>query len=233
VGDLPRLSRRNRESRSCRLATIFDSIAVLACDSRRCVDYPLCGMTRPFTSMPARLEQSLNLERFGGWLAVLANVGVIAGLVLLAVEIRQNSQIVRADALANLLAGQSSAETAFMGDDTAAAMATALVSPAEMTDEEILQMWAYLNTAVISAEQTYSMYSLGLATQSDRESAAKKAADWISYPFARIWWGEMKTNFPTNLADDIDAALLDLDPGYLQKQFEGMKRGLQNIKSKQ
>jgi hypothetical protein len=27
---------------------------------------------------------SLNLERFGGWLAVLANVGVIVGLVLLA-----------------------------------------------------------------------------------------------------------------------------------------------------
>jgi hypothetical protein len=184
-------------------------------------------------SLQALLEMSLNLERFGGWLAVLANVGVIAGLVLLAVELRQNSQLVRAQAVASLLAGQSSAETAFMGDDTAAAMATALVSPADLTDEEILQMWAYLNTAVISAEQTYSMFSLGLATQEDRQSAAKKAADWISFPFGRIWWGEMKTNFPKSLASDIDAALLDLDPDYLQKQFQGMKRGIQSLEAKQ
>ena len=75
------------------------------------------------------------------------------------------------------------------------------------------------------------MYSLGLATQKDRESAAKKAADWISFPFGRIWWGEMETNFSISLADDIDAALVDLDPDYLQKQFEGMKQGLQDLET--
>jgi hypothetical protein len=124
-------------------------------------------MTRPSMSLQALLEMSLNLERFGGWLAVLANVGVIVGLILLA---------------------------------------TALVSPADLTDEEILQMWAYLNATVISAEQTYSMYSLGLATQEGCHSAAKKSADWISFPFGRIWRGEMKTIFPKSLASDIDAA---------------------------
>jgi hypothetical protein len=118
-------------------------------------------------SLQALLKMSLKLERFGGWLAVLASVGVIVGLVLLA---------------------------------------TALVSPADLAGEEILQMWAYLNATVISAEQTYFIYSLGLATQEDRHSAAKKSADWISFPFGRIWWGEMKTNFPKSLTSDIDAA---------------------------
>jgi hypothetical protein len=63
-------------------------------------------------------------------------------------------------------------------------------------------------------------------------SAAKKAADWISFPFGRIWWGEMKTNFPKSLASDIDAALLDLNPDYLQKQFQGIKRGIQSLEAK-
>ena len=67
-------------------------------------------------------------------------------------------------------------------------------------------MWTYLNATVISAEQTYSMYSLGLATQEDRHSAAKKSADWIRFPCGRIWRGEMKTNFPKSLTSDIDAA---------------------------
>ena len=190
-------------------------------------------MTRPPLFPPTLEEAALKLERFAGWLTVLANLGVIAGLVLLAVELRQNSQVVRAQAVASLLAGQSSAETAFMGDSTAAAMAIALVAPEDLTDEQILQMWAYLNTAVLSVEQTHSMYSLGLATDEDRQSAAKKAADWISFPFGLIWWGEMKSNFPDNLAADIDAALVNLDPDYLKNQFEGMKRGLNGLKAQQ
>ena len=173
---------------------------------------------------------SLKLERFGTWLALVANLGVVGGLVLLAVELRHNTQVVRAQAVAGLLTGQTSAETAFMGDDTAEAMAVAIVTPDALSDEEILQMWAYLNTAVISAEQTYSMYSLGLATERDRESAAGKAADWLSFPFGLIWWSEMKTNFPVELAADIDAALADRDPTYLQRQFEGMKKGLLELR---
>jgi hypothetical protein len=39
--------------------------------------------------------------------------------------------------------------------------------------------------------------------------------------------------FPENPAADIDAALVDLDPDYLEKQFEGMKRGLENLKVRQ
>jgi hypothetical protein len=170
------------------------------------------------------------LERFGTWLALVANIGVVGGLVLLAVELRHNTQVVRAQAVAGLLTGQTSAETSFMGDDTAAAMATAIASPDSLSDEEILRMWAYLNTAVISAEQTYSMYSLGLATEEDRKAAASKVADWLSFPFGIVWWNEMKTNFPSDLAGDIDVALADRDPLYLQRQLEGMKKGLLELR---
>jgi len=172
----------------------------------------------------------VGLERFGTWLALAANLGVIGGLVLLAVELRQNTQVVRAQAVAGLLSGQTSAETAFMGDDTASAMATAIVTPSALSDEEILKMWAYLNTAVISVEQTYSMYSLGLATEDDRRAAAGKAADWLSFPFGLVWWSEMKTNFPSDLAADIDAALADRDPAYLERQFEAIKGRLLELK---
>jgi hypothetical protein len=173
----------------------------------------------------------MTLDRFSGWLAIVANLGVVGGLVLLAVELRQNTQVVRAQAVASLLVGQTSAETAFMGDDTAAAMAVSLVSPELLSDEQILQMWAYLNTAVIAVEQTYSMYALGLATEADRKAAASKAADWVSFPFGRIWWKEMKSNFPADLAREIDAALLERDPNYLQRQFEGMKNGIRQLQS--
>ena len=55
---------------------------------------------------------------------------------------------------------------------------------------------------------------------------AGKAADWLSFPFGLVWWREMKTNFPAELAADIDAALGERDPSYLQRQFAGMKKAL-------
>lgn len=51
----------------------------------------------------------MNLERSGGWLALVANLGVVAGLVLLAVELRQTTQVVRAQASVNLATGQTAA----------------------------------------------------------------------------------------------------------------------------
>ena len=71
----------------------------------------------------------MKLERSGGWLALVANLGVVAGLVMLAVELRHNSQMVRAQASVNLLTGQTSPEAAFMGEDTAAAFVEAINSP--------------------------------------------------------------------------------------------------------
>jgi hypothetical protein len=173
----------------------------------------------------------VKLERFSVWLAVVANLGVVGGLVLLAVELRHNTQVVRAQGVGDLVTGQTSAEAAFMGDDTAAAMADAFVSPETLTDEEILQIWAYLNTAMMAVEQTYSMYSLGLATEDDLKVAASRAADWLSFPFGAVWWKEMKTNFPAALAAEIDAALSDRDPNYLLRQFERMKSGLRELQS--
>ena len=80
----------------------------------------------------------MKVERWGGWIALVANVGVVGGLVLLAVEVRHNSQVGRAQAVTNLLSSQIAGETAFMGEDAAAAIALAMSSPGDLTDEQIL-----------------------------------------------------------------------------------------------
>jgi len=166
----------------------------------------------------------VNLERIGGWLALIANVGVLTGLILVAYELRQNNQMLRAQASASRLEGTTAAETAFMGDDTAEAMALALTAPEYLTDAQVLQLWAYLNSAMIAVQQTATMHDLGLATEDDRHAAVADAHAWLSWPFGRVFWGEMRTNYPPGLAQEIDAAL-DADPDYLLDQFENMRKG--------
>jgi hypothetical protein len=171
----------------------------------------------------------MNLERSGGLLALVANLGVVGGLVLLAVEVRHNTQVVRAQASVNLATGQSSAEVAFMGEDTAAAFVTAINTPGTITDREIVQLWAYLNAAVLSVQQTHAMFELGLATEEDQEVAARSAAHWLGWNFGRVWWAEIKTNFPSDLVAEIDAAITTVDSDYLTHQLQGMKDGMASL----
>ena len=173
----------------------------------------------------------MNLERSGGWLALVANLGVVGGLVLLAVELRQNTQVVRAQASMYLATGQASAEVAFMGEDTAAAFVKAINSPGTITDREIVQLWAYLNAAVLSVQQTHEMVELGLATEEDQKAAARTAAYWLSWNFGRVWWAEIKTNFPSDLVAEIDATIAATGPDYLTRQFQGMKDAMASLEA--
>ena len=171
----------------------------------------------------------MNLERSSGWLALVANLGVVGGLILLALELRQNTQVVRAQASVSLATGQTSAEVAFMGEDTAAAFVKAINSPGAITDREIVQLWAYLNAAVLSVQQTHAMVELGLAAEEDQKAAARTAAHWLGWNFGRVWWAEIKTNFPGDLVAEIDAAIADVSPDYLTHQFQGMKEGMAGL----
>jgi len=170
----------------------------------------------------------MNLERFAGWLALVANLGVVGGLVLLAFELRQNTSLLRAQAVTNRLTGQASAETAFMGEDTAAAFAKALEAPETLDDREIVQLWAYLNVSMMAVEQTHSMYTLGLATEEDQRTAIASASGWLGFPFGRIWWNELRTNFPSDLTAEIDAQL-EANPDLLLRQFEGIRRAARGL----
>jgi hypothetical protein len=171
----------------------------------------------------------MNFERAGARLALVANLGVVGGLVLLALELRHNTQVIRARASVNLLSGQTAAETAFMGEDTAAAFVKAINAPGVITDREIVQLWAYLNAAVLPVEQTHAMVGLGLATEEDQRAAARTVAHWLGWNFGRVWWAEIKTNFPSDMVAEIDAAIAAVGPDYLTHQFHGMKDGMASL----
>jgi hypothetical protein len=165
----------------------------------------------------------MKLDRFGAGLALAANLGVIASLVLLAVELRQNTQVVRAQAVANLATGISSGEAAFMGEDAAEAFVKAVYTPETLTNEEIAKVWAYLNVTMMAAQQVQVMYASGLATEEAWKNAQTWASVSISFPFGRLWWREMKIVYLTDLVETIDAALVEWDPETMQSAFERMK----------
>ena len=59
----------------------------------------------------------MNLDRWGGWIGLVTNLGVMGGLVLLTIEIRHNSQVMRAQAVTARLTSQIAAVSRRIGFD--------------------------------------------------------------------------------------------------------------------
>ena len=177
----------------------------------------------------------MKIDRFGGWLALGANLGVVAGLVLLAVELRQNTQVVRGQATASLMSGLASAEIALMGEDATAAFVKAVESPETLTSEDIFKVWAMLNVITLAARQTHEMYVMDLASEEAWRTAVGWASGTLNFPFGRVWWSEMKgvnPKLPIDLVEAIDAELVKTDPHDMRGMLERMKKAARESEAK-
>ncbi len=90
----------------------------------------------------------MRIGRLIQWLTLLGNFGVIAGFVLIAFQLSLNTEAIRLQSAMAMNREGSAAEIAYMGETTHIAMANAIFRPADMTDEQVGQAWAYMNIAV-------------------------------------------------------------------------------------
>ncbi len=59
----------------------------------------------------------MDTDRLNSWFTLTANIGVIAGLILVAVQINQNTQIAKAQITNDYYLADMELELAMMGDD--------------------------------------------------------------------------------------------------------------------
>jgi len=94
----------------------------------------------------------MNLDAVNKWLTLLANFGVIGGLVLVAIQMNFNTETISLQNDLELNRALAAGELAYMGDSTPLAYANAVFRPADLTEAQLGQFWAYLHHAR-SAEQ--------------------------------------------------------------------------------
>ena len=99
----------------------------------------------------------------GQSITILANVGVLAGIVLLAYELRQNSEALRLQAAQAHLNTSYEVDMAIAQDD---ALATLLLSPAEdRTIEDQFQYERFANSTLMSWQNSYNLYRQGVLSE--------------------------------------------------------------------
>ena len=148
--------------------------------------------------------------KFNEWLTLIANVAVVGGIVFLAIEIRQNNELLRSESRQALVSNDVTSLTANLENVDVFAK---LTSQEELSAEDQLRLSFMYTLDLRNREFEYFQYVNGLL---DEET-------WLAYrhvivvnhssDLGRSWWDEVGRGLvDPEFADLVDELLLNASP---------------------
>jgi hypothetical protein len=160
----------------------------------------------------ASLTERLNMTsaKFNEWLTLIANVAVVGGIVFLAIEIRQNNELLRSESRQALVSNDVTSLTANLENVDVFAK---LTSQEELSAEDQLRLSFMYTLDLRNREFEYFQYVNGLL---DEET-------WLAYrhvivvnhssDLGRSWWDVVGRGIvDPEFADLVDELLLGASP---------------------
>jgi len=140
---------------------------------------------------------------------VLANVGVLASVIFLAIEIRGNTVAVRSQELGCLFEQDQALLFATVDPDTRRPYVKSLYQPEELTLEELQGMTALLAVRMAILERIFQAYQDGVARPADWEDRLNSVPIYLGSSFGRVWWDHIKADYAhrPDFVNAIDDAL--------------------------
>jgi len=148
----------------------------------------------------------MDTDKVNRWLTLSANVGVIAGLILVAVQINQNTQITKAQIANDYYLADMDLELAMMGDDPVRSWTKAVYTPDELNNEDAAVIDRYFNYGLVQILRLQKMHELGLAYE-DWEDRIAYLGWHLGNEVGRRWWAYGKDAFPDEISQKVDEIL--------------------------
>ena len=150
----------------------------------------------------------MNSDQIGRWLTLAANVGVIAGLILVAVQINQNTAITKAQIANDYYIADMTLELAMMGENPADSFNKAVYAPDEITTADAVVLDRYFNYGMVQIQRLQKMDELGMAYEGWRERV-----NYLRWHFGnevgQRWWNEVKDGYPDEFREYVDSILTE------------------------
>ena len=87
----------------------------------------------------------MDTNRVANWLQIAANVGILGGLILVGLQMRQNEELLRTQILHDTRQGTLDLTLSLMGEDPAVVLAKVANTPDTLTDADKI-VWLALDT---------------------------------------------------------------------------------------
>jgi len=148
----------------------------------------------------------------GQMFSLLANIGVLAGLLLVAIQISQNSEIARAQLENDYYLADMQLEIAMMGDDPLDSWIKAVYSPNEITRHDAAVLDRYFNFGLVQVRRLRQMQQLGLAEDEVLEQQVSYLEWHLGNEVGRRWWTHYRADDPDDeIVQLVDRALSSAD----------------------
>ena len=149
----------------------------------------------------------MTIERVSSWLQISANVGILGGLVLVAFQLDQNSEILQAQMMSAESRSVIDQEMQIVGEQGAAAWVSAMSDPTNVSPEHHRVMEAIYWSAIESWRHIEELNRLGLVNVDPRPRVTDEAGWYFGNTYGRAWWNTRRDD--TEVSDVLKKAVDD------------------------
>ena len=167
------------------------------------------------------------------WLNVTANLGVLAGLILVIFEMRQNQELMKVNLTNDYYSSYAQAEMIFAGENLPAVWEKSLVDPKNLSLKEMRILEAHTYSPITRWINLYRLYEAGILEKTFWQSQVNvDASYYLGSPYGRAYWENIKPHaleskfIPLDLLDYIDNVLAATDPQDVRRHFESIQAAI-------
>ena len=164
-------------------------------------------------------------DRLNRWLTLGANLGVLLGLIILIVEVRQNASLTRLSIEVSKNALLADIELSLAQPEHAEIWVKSYLSPETMNDVERRVVESYFVALLMQWDYMLQMNRSGLITRSEAEQHIRNSAPfYFGSRFGKLWFSEEMGGWEGTDMMDIALPIVEtLDEDFLRKRAERLR----------
>ncbi len=154
----------------------------------------------------------MDTDRVNRWLTLGANVGVIAGLILLAAEIKQSTEVSEMQFYIERRAIVNELSRAMLDTETAEVRTRSIVDPQSLSLSDIEKLGSILSLRLNIWRLSFVLEERGFRDEGSALNYLELTIeDDFGNPAAQTWWKHNRDSYPVDFAAAIDHALISAD----------------------
>ena len=165
------------------------------------------------------------IDRAARWLALAANTGVVLGLILVVVEVRQNAALTRTQMEQRKNDFLAEIELSLANRESAEVWVKAIRTPESLTDAEMKMVEAHLVSLLLQWDHLFQMERSGLVTREHvRQHIVNSAPYYFGSRFGKRWWRLQMPGWQGTAMSEVAGPIVEgLDDNFLAGLFDKMR----------
>jgi hypothetical protein len=146
----------------------------------------------------------MKLDKIGTWLQVSANLGILLGLVMVGLQMKQNSDLLKIQLSYEESSRYAQNERVLWGENPSEVWAKSIETPEDLTFAEQRIIESIVWAGVQEWYAVYELSTLGLIGNEWKDRIDNEGAFWLGNRYGRAWW---KLNSENQFDDEFVEAI--------------------------